>query len=148
MRECSGTVKLASPYVRANGQIIVGNENWSPNSIKGGNEHYLDIEGWTVQKGRAFTKKQVDEAARVCLIGNTIAEKFFSGKSPVGQDVRIKDVVFTIIGVLKEKGANMMGFDEDDVILAPWTTVRLRITGLKTGTVSNPIAFPTFLFEG
>lgn len=135
MRECTGTVKLASPFVRASGQIIVGNENWSPNSIKGGNEHYLNIEGWTVQKGRAFTKKQVDEAARVCLIGNTIAEKFFNDKSPVGQDVRIKDVVFTIIGVLATKGADAMGNDQDDCLILPWTSIRTRLMG-SSGTAT------------
>ena len=68
MEECRATVVSASPFVRASGQVIVGNTNWSPNSIKGGNEHYLDIEGWEVERGSAFSKKQVDEAARVCLI--------------------------------------------------------------------------------
>ena len=115
MRECTATVKLASPYVRASGQIIVGNENWSPNSIKGGNGHYL--------------------AARVCLIGNTIAEKFFSGKSPVGQDVRIKDVVFTIIGVLATKGAGAMGNDQDDCLILPWTSIRTRLMGASGSAV-------------
>lgn len=129
MRECPNTVNLASPYVRASGQIIVGNENWSPNSIRGGNEHYLSIEGWTVEKGRAFSKSQVDEAARVCLIGTTIANKFFSEKDPVGQDIRIKDVVFTVIGVLASKGADGMGNDQDDCVILPWTSIRTRLMG-------------------
>lgn len=135
MRECTSTVKLASPFVRASGQIIVGNENWSPNSIKGGNEYYLGIEGWTVEQGRAFTKKQVDEAARVCLIGSTIANKFFSGKSAVGQDIRIKDVVFTVIGVLATKGADAMGNDQDDCLILPWTSIRTRLMGSSGSAV-------------
>lgn len=129
MEECPETVESASPYVRASGQIIVGNTNWSPNSIKGGNEHYLTIEGWTVAQGRAFNKTQVDEAARVCLIGNTIAQKLYAGQDPIGQDVRIKDVVFTVIGVLTPKGADGMGNDQDDTLILPWTSIRTRLMG-------------------
>ena len=78
MDECSEYVTAASPVVRANGQVIVGNTNWSPNSITGGNEHYLKIEGWEVVKGSAFTKAQVEDSARVCLIGQTIATLFLN----------------------------------------------------------------------
>ena len=129
MKECPEFVSAASPYVRASGQVIVGNQNWSPNSIRGGNEHYLAIEGWSVAKGRAFTKKQVDEAARVCLIGNTIAKELYSDKDPLGQDIRIKDVVFTVIGVLDTKGADGMGNDQDDCIILPWSSIRTRLMG-------------------
>jgi len=129
MRECSDVIAAASPYVRASGQIIVGNRNWTPNSIKGGNEHYLSIEGWEVASGRAFTKKQVEEAARVCLIGNTIAQNMYEGKDPIGQDIRIKDVVFTVIGVLDTKGADGMGNDQDDTLILPWTSTRTRLSG-------------------
>ena len=129
MQECTATVVAASPLVRASGQVIVGNTNWSPNSIKGGNEHYLDIEGWEVEKGRAFTKNQVDEAARVCLIGKTIADKLYPGLDPIGQDIRIKDVVFTVIGVLATKGADGMGNDQDDCLILPWTSIRARLMG-------------------
>ncbi len=129
MRECPDTVNLASPVVRASGQIIVGNTNWNPNSITGGNEHYLAIEGWEVEKGRAFTKAQVDNSERVCLIGSTIANKLFESVDPIGQEVRIKDVVFTIIGVLGSRGANMMGNDQDDCLILPWTSIRTRLMG-------------------
>ncbi len=129
MRECGDVVAAASPFVRASGQIIVGNRNWTPNSIKGGNEHYLSIEGWQIASGRAFTKKQVEEAARVCLIGNTIAQNLYEGKDPIGQDIRIKDVVFTVIGVLDTKGADGMGNDQDDTLILPWTSTRTRLAG-------------------
>lgn len=135
MKECQNTVLLASPVVRANGQIIVGNNNWSPNSIMGGNEYYLKIEGWEVEQGSAFTKAHVDGSARVCLIGKTIADKMFPGQDPIGQDVRIKDVVFTVIGVLASKGADMMGNDKDDCLILPWTSIRTRLMG-ASGTAS------------
>lgn len=129
MQECQSTVVSASPFVRASGQVIVGNMNWSPGSIKGGNEYYLDIEGWEVERGTAFTRKQVDEAARVCLIGSTIAEKLYPNQDPIGQDIRIKDVVFTVIGVLVKKGLDGMGNDQDDCLILPWTSIRTRLMG-------------------
>ncbi len=132
MRECPDTVELASPVVRANGQIIVGNMNWSPNSITGGNEHYLKIEGWEVESGMGFNKKQVDDSARVCLIGKTIAQECFPNVDPIGQEVRIKDVVFTVIGVLAAKGADMMGNDKDDCLILPWSSVRTRLKGASS----------------
>ncbi len=132
MRECPDTVELASPVVRANGQIIVGNMNWSPNSITGGNEHYLNIEGWEVESGMAFTKQQVEDSARVCLIGTTIAKECFPNVDPIGQEVRIKDVVFTVIGVLASKGADMMGNDKDDCLILPWSSVRTRLKGASS----------------
>lgn len=129
MQECQSTVVSASPFVRASGQVIVGNMNWSPGSIKGGNEYYLDIEGWEVERGTAITRKQVDEAARVCLIGSTIAEKLYPNQDPIGQDIRIKDVVFTVIGVLVKKGLDGMGNDQDDCLILPWTSIRTRLMG-------------------
>ena len=138
MEECHATVVSASPFVRASGQVIVGNTNWSPNSIKGGNEHYLDIEGWEVERGSAFSKKQVDEAARVCLIGKTIADKLYPGQDPIGQDIRIKDVAFSVIGVLAAKGADGMGNDQDDCLILPWTSIRMRLMGASgTATISK-----------
>ncbi len=138
MQECPATVVSASPYVRASGQVIVGNSNWSPNSIKGGNEYYLGIEGWEVEKGSPFSAKQVDEAARVCLIGKTIAEKLYPGQDPIGQDIRIKDVAFTVIGVLAPKGADGMGNDQDDCLILPWTSIRMRLMGASgAATISK-----------
>ncbi|MBO5958835.1 MAG: FtsX-like permease family protein, partial [Lentisphaeria bacterium] len=80
---------------------------------------------------------EIENRARVCVVGQTIVNEVFGGSSPIDCTVRIKNVSFTVIGVLKKKGANMMGMDEDDVVVAPWTTIRLRITGLKTGTATN-----------
>lgn len=124
LRECKDTVLLASPMVRASGQVIVGNKNWSPGSIVGGNEDYPKIEGWTIANGHSFTKEQVDNSARVCLIGMTIAKELFAGKDPVGQEIRIKDVVFTIIGVLAERART-------------WATTRTTPSSCR-GRVSAP----------
>jgi ABC-type antimicrobial peptide transport system permease subunit len=138
MKECPEFVKAASPVVRASGQIIVGNQNWSPRSITGGNEHYLSIEGWKVASGSAFTQKQVEEASRVCLIGSTIAKELYAGTEPIGQDIRVKDVVFTVIGVLDTKGADGMGNDQDDCIMLPWTSIRTRLMGASgSATISK-----------
>ncbi len=87
--------------------------------------------------GRNFTEREVNSRTRVCLIGKKIVTELFDGKSPVDSEIRLNNVTFKVIGVLQEKGANMMGYDEDDVVLAPWSTIRLRITGLKKGSASN-----------
>lgn len=135
MKECADAVVCASPVVRTSGQIIVGNKNWSPNSITGGNEHYFEIEGWEVERGSLFTKAQVADSARVCLIGSTIAREMYGAEDPIGQDIRIKDVVFTVIGVLKTKGSDMMGNDKDDCLILPWTSIRTRLMG-SSGTAT------------
>lgn len=129
VKECGDTVETATPVVRANAQVIVGNKNWSPNSIVGGNENYLDIEGWEVDSGSPFTKEHVTNSSRVCLIGSTIARELFEGEDPIGKDIRIKNVMFTVIGVLATKGADMGGNDKDDCIILPWSSVRTRLKG-------------------
>ncbi len=138
MKECPEFVKCASPVVRASGQVIVGNQNWSPQSIMGGNEHYLAIEGWKVARGRSFTRQQVEEASRVCIIGSTIARELYADVEPIGQDIRIKDVVFTVIGVLESKGADGRGYDQDDCIMLPWSSIRARLMGASgSATISK-----------
>ena len=137
IRECP-SVALAAPVVNASGsQLVFGAENWTPSQIVGTTPDYLTVRNWQIGEGRAFTDREVSSSARVCLVGETIVREVFKGESPVDSEVRIKNVTFKIIGVLASKGANMMGSDEDDVVLAPWTTVRTRLTGLKTGTATN-----------
>lgn len=137
MRDCPD-VAVAVPIVRASSvQAVAGNKNWTPQQCYGTAPDYLKIRNWNVVDGRNFTDREVSIRARVCLVGKKIVTELFGGESPVDSEIRINNVTFTVIGVLKEKGANMMGFDEDDVILAPWTTIRLRITGLKKGNATN-----------
>jgi ABC-type antimicrobial peptide transport system permease subunit len=131
LRECS-TVRLASPGVDCRMQIVYGNRNWAPWKILGISPAYLTIRNWTdLVEGEAFTETDVSGAATVCLMGQTPARALFGDESPVGRDVRVNGVSLRVIGVLQRKGANMMGLDQDDVILAPWTTVKFRINGMK-----------------
>jgi len=90
-----------------------------------------------LEEGRNFTAAEVNSRAPVCLVGSTVVREVFGGNSPIDSELRIKNTAFKVIGVLKTKGANMMGRDEDDVIILPWSTARLRLTGLKTGTAAS-----------
>ena len=151
-RECPA-VAMAVPVVNANGmQAIYGNTNYAPSRIQGSAPDFLQIRNWVIGEGRAFTQREVNNRARVCLVGSTIVRELFNGISPIDNEIRIANTTFKVIGVLQSKGANMMGMDEDDVILLPWTTARLRLTGLKTGTAtdttSTAATSPSALYPG
>lgn len=129
LRECPA-VSNAVPMVRARAQVVYGNRNWVPNAIYGATPAYLEVQDWTIlAEGEPFSERDVLNGNRVCLLGQTIVRELFEGRSPVGKEIRIKNIAFKVIGVLTPKGANMMGFDQDDVILAPWTTIKYRVSG-------------------
>jgi putative ABC transport system permease protein len=124
--ECPSISDL-SPEVRANGQAVYSNKNW-PTSLFGSNTDYLKIKLIEVSEGRSFTEQEVKGAAKVCLIGQTVLTNLFGkGTNPIGLSIRYKKVPFTIIGILKAKGTNTYGQDQDDLLLAPYTTVQKRI---------------------
>ncbi|MDO4411006.1 MAG: ABC transporter permease [Akkermansia sp.] len=131
MSDCNMVIR-SSPVIRANGQVIYGNKNWKPETVVGGSVEYLQIKNWSeMETGQPFTEEDVDYARRVCVIGQTVASELFGDfESALGKDIRIKNVMFKVIGVLKRKGANMMGQDQDDCIIIPWTSVRFRLQGL------------------
>ncbi|MGE4564989.1 MAG: ABC transporter permease [Victivallaceae bacterium] len=132
------SVSAYSPVVRGNNvQVIFGNLNWSPANLYGVAPAYFEIRNWQIDEGRFFTTAEVDTNARVCVVGATIVKELFKGLSPIGSELRIGEVTFTVVGVLKSKGANMMGMDEDDVVLTPWTTLQMRVTGLKAGNAAS-----------
>jgi len=125
-RECP-SVLAASPLVGTGGQVIYGKNNWSPRELHGVGPDYLVVRNWRLRRGGFFTQRDIDSAAKVCVIGQTVVEKLFQTVDPVGQTVRIRNIPFRIIGVLEEKGANMVGEDQDDVMLMPYTTVQKRL---------------------
>src|SRR5215813_4017646 len=103
-RECP-SVKLASPGVRANGQLVYGNLNWSASSgIVGANENFPDIRAWQIASGEFFTEGDVRTAARVCVLGKTVADNLFEGADPIGQTIRVRNLPFRVLGVLTTKG--------------------------------------------
>lgn len=136
LRECP-SIKVAVPIVNSSAQVIRGALNWTPNQIVGSDDRYLEVRDWQTTEGCNFTAYDVKNRRKVCLIGKTIRDALFEpDEDPIGENIRIKDNSFIIVGVLAPKGANMWGFDQDDVIVAPWTTVKYRLSS-GTAAVSS-----------
>ena len=127
-------VAAAAPIVRVRTQVIFEDRNWVPQSIYGTTPAYLETRQWsTLAEGDSFTIADVRNASRVCLIGKTIVRELFQGLSPVGKELRIQSVSFRVLGVLSSKGANAFGQDQDDIVLAPWTTIKYRVSSSSGG---------------
>lgn len=123
-------VQAATPEVRGNGQAVFGALNW-PTSLYGENLSYLQIRERSVVSGRMFTDRELSGAGKVCLLGQTVVKNLFGeGADPVGQVIRFKKIPFLVIGVLDAKGLNTFGQDQDDLILAPFTTVQKRVQAI------------------
>ncbi len=128
-RECPAVVCTA-PIVNAWGQVVYGNRSWSPIYLTGSTAAFLKTRNWTeLELGRVFTEREILSGSKVCLIGQTLVRELFGDRNPIGEEIRVKNVPFTVIGVLSAKGANLLGTDQDDILLAPWTTVKYRISG-------------------
>ena len=138
-RECP-TLLAASPVVFAGGQIIYGHTNWAPREMVGVGTDYLTVRNWQLQSGGFFTDRDVTSAAKVCVIGRTIVAKLFQTTNPLGESIRVKNVPLRIVGVLEEKGANIVGEDQDDVVMMPYTTVRKRLQGSSFSNVNLILA--------
>ncbi len=123
-------VANVSPVVRSSAQAIGGIGNWST-SVQGVSAGYLDIRAWALSSGEFFSERDMSSRAKVCVIGATIAENLFPGMDPVGEQIRLRNVPFRIVGVLGAKGQGAGGQDQDDVILAPATTVLDRLSGRR-----------------
>lgn len=120
-------IKGISPTVTSSGQWIYGNNN-TPSSIYGVNQDYMDIRQLAIEDGELFTDADIKAASKVCVLGQTVVDNLFgSGTDPIGKVVRFGAIPFRVIGVLKKKGYNSMGMDQDDLVLAPYTTVMKRI---------------------
>ncbi|MCX7393548.1 MAG: ABC transporter permease [Planctomycetales bacterium] len=139
-RECPDVV-CAAPVVEAWGQqVVFGNKSWSPEIVIGSTSQFLNARNWNdLELGREFTDREIRSASKVCLIGKTVVRELFKTQNPIGAEIRVKNVPFTVIGVLKEKGANLLGTDQDDLLVAPWTTVKYRVSGANSDGADGPL---------
>ena len=129
LKELAG-VAAVSPSVNSGGQLVNGNNNY-PSSIYGVTPEYLDIRKFKVKDGAMFTDHDIKSAAKVCILGKTVVDNLFpNGDDPVGRVIRFGKIPLTVIGVLESKGTNSMGQDQDDVVIAPYTTVMKRILAI------------------
>jgi putative ABC transport system permease protein len=130
LRNESGSLSMVSPEVRASGQVIFGNQN-TQTTIYGVSEEFMPIRKLTLKSGRIFTPNEVRSMSKVCILGQTVVENLFgAGSDPVGFSIRIKNLPFEIIGTLEDKGESGMGQDQDDLILAPYSTVQRRLANI------------------
>jgi len=122
------SVSMVTPTVNSRTQLVVGNMNWNT-SLQGVSEQYPDVRKWTIQSGSFFTDADVRTAARVIVIGQTIADNLFPGMDPVGQTLRVANLPFRVTGVMIRKGQDQQGRDQDDIAFAPYTTVQKKVLG-------------------
>jgi ABC-type antimicrobial peptide transport system permease subunit len=140
IRECP-EVRAAAPVVHVRTQVVYGHRNWVPGVIYGTTPAFLTVRDWTnPSQGYIFTDREVRNSSKVCMIGQTLVRELFQNESPIGKEVRIKNVAFKVIGVLSPKGANMMGMDQDDLLIAPWTTIKYRVSGTSAQVVNQSAA--------
>src|SRR5258708_36185284 len=124
--ECP-SVLAVSPFVGTSGQVIGGNVNWQPDQMLGVGPDYPLVRNWPIAGGAFITDSDIAGATKVCVIGHTLAVQLFPGVDPIGQQLRVKNIPFTVVGVLNRKGANLVGQDQDNILLMPYTTVRKRL---------------------
>jgi putative ABC transport system permease protein len=123
-------IKWVSPSIGYGGQIVYGSNNWATH-VSGVNPDYLKIRHWPLAEGGVFSMRDVDAATNVCILGQTVVKNLFGpNEDPVGKQIRISNLPFEVVGVLATKGSSPFGGDEDDTILAPYTTVQKKLSGI------------------
>ena len=127
-RECPA-VRASSPLVGTGGQLIYRNSNMAPKEMFGVGADYLQVRAWPIEYGTFFSERDIKAASKKCVIGRSVARKLFQTTNPLGKTIRIRNIPFTVTGVLEEKGAGMTGEDQDDIVLMPYTTAQKRLTG-------------------
>jgi putative ABC transport system permease protein len=130
------TIAAASPVVNATSQLVFGNQNWFVR-IQGTNEKFPTIRTWKVGEGEFFTDADVRSAARVIVLGKSVAEKLFPGLDPIGETIRVRNLPFRVVGVLTEKGQSMVGQDHDDVAIVPYTTAERKLLGRQILSINQ-----------
>ena len=122
------SVAMVTPSVNTRGQLVAGNANWNT-QIQGVSEQFPDVRKWAIGSGQFFSDSDVRTAARVLVIGQTIADNLFAGGDPVGQEIRVQKLPFRVVGVMARKGQDQQGRDQDDIAFTPYTTVQKKILG-------------------
>jgi putative ABC transport system permease protein len=123
-------IKSASPQADGRIQVIFGNTNW-PTTFRGVSPEYLSIRRWSIEQGACFTSQDVATSANVCVIGQTVADQLFGEGDPIGRTIRLRDQPFRVVGLLRRKGENAAGQDQDDFLMIPWTTAQHKIAGIS-----------------
>ncbi len=123
------SVRLAAPSLRTVAQVVSANQNWST-AVSGSTPAFFEIRDWPLESGSSFTQSDVVAAAKVAVLGKTVANNLFGAQDPVGQIIRIRNVPFKVVGVLSPKGQSAMGQDQDDTVIIPFFTLQKRIMGV------------------
>ncbi len=123
------SVGMASPVITSGGQLVYGEQNWGTR-VTGSNPDYFSIRSWPLSMGQPFSDADVRSATKVCVLGQTVVDNLFKGSDPVGAVIRIKKMPFKVVGVLSPKGQSAQGQDQDDIVIAPYTTVQKKMMGV------------------
>src|SRR5260370_10817801 len=139
-------IKSVSPHVDSHVSVVHENRNWTT-TYRGVGPEYIDIKRWRIAEGNWFTQAEVDRVANVCVIGQTVREQLFGSTDPIGRVIRISNQLFEVIGLLAPKGQTGYGFDQDDVLLVPYTTAQKKLRGKRyhwgDAIIPSPRAAPT-----
>jgi len=128
-------VQVAAPLIYTSVQLVRGNRRWSPNFVLGTSPEYLSARNWDdLEMGQSFSKQHVLDSAKVCVLGKTVADQLFGTEYPIGEEVRVNGEPLRVVGVLSPKGGDVIGNDQDDIVLGPWTTFKFRINSQVSGT--------------
>jgi putative ABC transport system permease protein len=130
------TIAAASPVVNTSGQLVFGNQNWFVR-MQGTNEKFPEIRSWKVEQGDFFTDADIRSAARVIVLGKSVADKLFPGIDPIGESIRVRNLPFRVVGVLAAKGQSMVGQDQDDTAVIPYTTAQRKLLGQQIPSINQ-----------
>src|SRR5262252_690274 len=130
------TIAAASPVVNSSSQLVFGNQNWFVR-VQGTNEKFPEIRNWKVEQGEFFTDADVRSASRVIVLGKSVADKLFPGLDPIGETIRVRNLPFRIVGVLSAKGQSMVGQDQDDTAVIPFTTAQRKLLGQQIPSINQ-----------